>query len=153
MSQRVTRSILVRRSHEDVAAFVTDPHQVLPVVPGFARFAYVDDNVDDRGADAEQWDVFLEVGTLHVGGRVLVVRPSANQLEWQSDRGTRHSFSLEVEPVGEHAQVTMEIEYGLSGLLMARISEILARGIVVRHIEAGLEEIRHHLEYGDVIPA
>ena len=149
MSQRVVRSILVRRPHDEVAAFVTDPHQVLPVVPGFARFAFVDDHV----SGVEEWDVFLEIGTLHVGGRVEVTRPSANRLEWESDRGTRHRFTLEVEPVGEHTELTMEMEYSLSGLLMARVSEMLAKGIVARHLEAGLEEIRHHLEYGDVVPA
>ncbi len=42
MTQRVTRSVTVRRPHEEVAAFVTDPHRVLEVIPGFARFAYVD---------------------------------------------------------------------------------------------------------------
>jgi len=149
VSQRVVRSILVRRRHEEVAAFVTDPHQVLPVVPGFARFAFV----HDAGPGVEEWDVFLEIGTLHVGGRVEVTRPSVRRLAWESGRGTRHRFSLEVQPVGEHAELTMEMEYSLSGLLMARVSELLAKGIVARHLEAGLEEIRHHLEYGDVVPA
>ena len=150
MSQRVVRSIRVRRPVDEVAAFVTDPHKVLPVVPGFARFAFV-----RRTDDAEEWDVFLEIGTLHVGGRVEVTRPSASHLSWQSDRGTRHRFDLAVEPVADDpraARVRMEIEYSLSGLLMARASELLARGIVARHLEAGLEEIRHHLEHGDVLP-
>ena len=150
MSQRVVRSIRVRRPVDEVAAFVTDPHRVLPVVPGFARFAFVGST--DEG---EEWDVFLEIGTLHVGGRVEVTRPSPSHLSWLSDRGTRHRFDLAVEPVTDDpraALVRMEIEYALSGLLMARASELLARGIVARHLEAGLEEIRHHLEHGDVLP-
>jgi carbon monoxide dehydrogenase subunit G len=148
VSQRVVRSIRVRRPLVEVATFVTDPHQVLPVVPGLARFAFVGER-----DGSEEWDVFLEIGTLHVGGRVEVKRPSASHLSWQSDRGTRHRFSLEVEPDGDDAsRVTMDLEYGLSGLLMARISEVLARGIVARHLEAGLEEVRHHLEHGDVLP-
>src|SRR6478735_8918623 len=117
----------------------------LPGVLGFARFAFV-----ARTDEAEEWDVFLEIGTLHVGGRVEVTRPSATHLSWQSDRGTRHRFDLAVEPVSDDpgaALVRMEIEYALSGLLMARASELLARGIVARHLEAGLEEVRHHLEH------
>ena len=147
MTQRVVRSIHVRRPHDEVAAFVTDPHQVLPVVPGFARFAFV-----STTGTSEEWDVFIEIGTLHVGGRVEVTRPSPYRLAWDSDRGTRHRFSLSVEPDGDGAELVMEMEYRLSGMLMARVSEILAKGIVARHLEAGLEEIRHHLEHGDVLP-
>jgi carbon monoxide dehydrogenase subunit G len=151
VSQRVVRSIRVRRPVDEVAAFVTDPHQVLPVVPGFARFAYV----GAAGDGSEEWDVFLEIGTLHVGGRVEVSRPSPYHLAWRSGRGTRHRFDLAVEPVDgepDAALVRMELEYALSGLLMARVSELLAKGIVARHLEAGLEEVRHRLEHGDVLP-
>ena len=117
MTQRVVRSIRVRRPVDEVAAFVTDPHRVLPVVPGFARFAFVGST-----DGAEEWDVFLEIGTLHVGGRVEVTRPSATHLSWRSDRGTWHRFDLVVEPLADDpraALVRMEIEYALSGLLMA----------------------------------
>ena len=164
MTQRVSRSILVRRPHDEVAAFATDPHQVLDVVPGFARFAVV--GADAAGADegSEEWDVFLEIGTLQVGGRVQVSRPTPTCLEWRAERGTRHRFRLEVAAAGDRhgeavddasdaSEVTMTLEYSLSGLLMARASEVLARGIVSRHLEAGLQEIRHHLEHGDVLPA
>lgn len=153
MTTRVVRSIHVRRPPDEVAAFVTDPHQVLPVVPGFARFAFVDKHSVGATTGGEEWDVFLEIGTLHVGGRVEVSRPSDHRLAWESDRGTRHRFALTVEPDGDASELVMELEYSLSGLLMARISELLAKGIVTRHLEAGLEEIRHHLEHGDVLPA
>lgn len=146
MTQRVTRSITVRRSHEDVAAFATDPHRVLEVIPGFGRFSHVGDGPEEG---QEEWDVFLEVGTLHVGGRVLVSRPSANRLEWHSLRGTSHSFSMTVEPLGEHGVLTMTLAYTLPGLLTARLAELVARGITARHLEAGLEQIRHVLEHED----
>ena len=147
MTQRIRRDIVVRRPHEEVAAFVTDPPQLLGAIPGFARFKHL--GPADEPPGAEHYEVFLEIGTLHVGGRVVVLKPSRNRLEWRSDRGTSHSFAMSVEPVGEHALVTVEMEYRLSGLLMARAAERLARGIVVRHLEAGLEEVRHLLEYGD----
>ena len=144
MTQRVTRSITVRRPHEEVSAFVTDPHRVLEVIPGFARFAYVGDG---PAGGEELWDVFLEVGTLHVGGRVLVSHPSAHRLEWQSQRGTAHAFSMDVEPLGEHTRLTMSLAYSFTGWVSARVTELVARGIAARHLDAGLEQIRHLLEH------
>lgn len=144
MTQRVTRSLTVRRPHEEVAAFVTDPHRVLEVIPGFGRFSYVGDG---PVAGEELWDVFLQVGTLHVGGRVLVSHPTPHRLEWHSQRGTAHSFSMAVEPMGEHSVLTMSLAYSFTGWLSARITELVARGITARHLDAGLEQIRHLLEH------
>ena len=144
MTRRVTRSITVRRPHEAVAELTTDPHEVLQVIPGFGRFSYV---ADGAGAGEEEWDVFLQVGTLHVGGRVLVSRPSPHRLEWHSLRGTNHSFAMTVEPLGELSRLTMSLGYTLPGGVAARLTELVARGIVARHLEAGLEQIRHELEH------
>lgn len=147
MTQQVVRAINVRRSYDEVAAFVTDPHRVLEVIPGFARFAFIGPARSEPGS--EEWDVFLEVGTFHVGGRVVVSRPSVNRLEWRSLRGTQQHFSMAVEPLGDHARLTMTLRYTLQGLVVSRLSELLARGMVTRHLEAGLQQVRHHLEYGD----
>lgn len=147
MSQRVVRSITVQRPHDDVAAFVTDPHRVLEVIPGFARFEYVGEG---GSPGQEEWDVFLEVGTFHVGGRVLVAHPRPTRLEWHSRRGTTHSFAMTVEPLGEHALLTMSLAYSFPGSALSRVSEVVARGIVGRHLDAGLEQIRHLLEHEDV---
>ncbi len=144
---RVVRAINVRRPYAEVAQFVTDAHSVLQVIPGFARFSYIGDS--DADPEAQEWDVFLEVSTLHVGGRVLVTKPSPNRLEWRSLRGTDQRFTIEVEPLGDETRLTMSMSYGLSGLVISRISELLARGLVTRHVEAGLQQVRHHLEYGD----
>jgi carbon monoxide dehydrogenase subunit G len=144
MTQRVSRSIMVRRPHDEVAAFATDPHRVLEVIPGFARFEYVGEG---PSPGEELWDVFLEVGTLHIGGRVLVDHPSPHRLEWQAQRGTSHSFAMTVEPVGDDTELTMTLTYSFAGWLSARISEMVARGIAARHLDAGLEEIRHLLEH------
>jgi carbon monoxide dehydrogenase subunit G len=144
MTQRVTRSVTVRRPHDEVAELATDPHRVLEVIPGFSRYAYVGEG---PSADEELWDVFLEVGTLHVGGRVLVSHPSAHRLEWHSQRGATHSFTMTVEPVGEHTQLTMSLAYAFAGSVSARLAELVGRGIVGRHLDAGLEQIRHLLEH------
>lgn len=148
MTQRVTRSITVRRPHDQVARFVTDPHRFLPVIPGFGRFRFVEPGPE---AGEELWDVFLEVGTLHVGGRVVVTRPSVNRLEWRSHRGAVNAFSVNVEPVGEHSRLTMTLDYRFGGFLTGRVTELLGRGVAVRNLEAALHEVRHLLEYGDLV--
>jgi carbon monoxide dehydrogenase subunit G len=145
MSERIVRAINVRRPYAEVAAFVTDPAQSLAAIPGFARFAH--QGPGESGG--EEWDVFLEVGTFHVGGRVLITTPSPNRIQWSPLRGTASHFAMMVEPLGEHARLTMEMEYSLNGLLLARITELLVKGAVSRHLEAGLQEMRHQLEYGE----
>ena len=147
MAQTVVRAINIRRSYDEVALFVTDPHCVLAAIPGFARFAFIGPAQAVPGG--EEWDVFLEVGTFQVGGRVVVTKPSVNRLEWRSLRGTRQRFSMAVEPLGDSARLTMTLRYELSGLVISRVSELLAKGLVTRHVEAGLQLVRHQLEYGD----
>lgn len=148
MNQVVSLSRPVRRPAEVVAAVATDPSLLFPLMPGFGRFAPVGPGSRE---DTEEWDVFLDVGTYNVGGRVEISRPDARTLRWSSLRGTRNDFTLHVEPDPEHVDrctLTMTMGFSLSGLLVARIAALLARGIVVRHLEAGLEQLRHHLEYG-----
>ena len=145
MSERIVRAINVRRPYDEVAEFVTDPATALAAIPGFARFAFQGPGEDG----GEEWDVFLEVGTFHVGGRVLITTPSPNRIEWTPLRGTSSHFVMMVEPLGEHARLTMSMEYSLNGLLLARITELLVKGVVSRHLEAGLQEMRHRLEYGE----
>ncbi|GAA1936519.1 SRPBCC family protein [Nocardioides marmoribigeumensis] len=151
MSERIVRAINVRKPYEEVAAFVTDPAQALAAIPGFARFSYQGPGQAPDASEGEEWDVFLEVGTFHVGGRVLITTPSANRIEWTPLRGTSSHFVMMVEPLGEQARLTMEMEYSLNGLLLARVAELLVKGAVSRHLEAGLQEMRHRLEYGESV--
>ena len=146
MTERIVRAINVRRPYDEVAAFVTDPEQALAAIPGFARFSH-----QGSGDGGEEWDVFLEVGTFHVGGRVLISTPSPHRIQWTPLRGTATRFAMTVEPLGEHARLTMEMEYSLNGLLLAKLSELLVKGAVSRHLEAGLQEMRHRLEYGEPV--
>lgn len=158
MTQRVDRSITIRRPHPEVARFVTDPHRLFEAIPGLARFSLAGSGGGSGGGvgqdvieGEEKWDVFLEVGTLHIGGRVLVRKPSVNRLEWTAERGTRHSFAFNVERLGEHSRLTMTLEYAFAGPVVGPLAELLARGIAARHLEAGLEQVRHLLEHGEPV--
>lgn len=140
----VTRSVLVHRPVDEVAKVATDPDVVFPIIGGFGRFDYISENPDG----SQEWDLYLDVGTIHVGGRVRVDPPTANSIKWRSLRGTRHTARIEVTPAEGGALVSMSVNAYFAGLLAGWVTSVLASGIVARHIEAGLEQLRHHIEYG-----
>lgn len=140
----VTRSVRVRRPVDMVATVATDPDEVFPLISVFGKF----DPVARAPDGSQEWDFFLDVGTIHVGGRVLVEPPSGSILEWHSRRGTRHNGRLEVSPVEGGALVTMSVTVEFAGLLAGWITSLLAQGILARRMEAGLEQLRHNIEYG-----
>lgn len=144
MTTHARADVRIRRHVDEVAGFATDPHQCLPVMTGFGRFRYVQDLPAPKH---QEWEVFLTVGTLQLGGGVEVDLTRERHLIWRSVRGTRHTFAMTVEPVGAHTLLTMRLSLSLSGLLMARAAERVARGIMQRHLEAGAEELRHHAEF------
>lgn len=145
MGATVTRSITVRRAPTEAAKVATDPCVVLPIIGGLGRFEEIDTDANGLG----EWDLFLDVGSVHVGGRVVVERPDFQRLTWHSIRGTRHQLEL---VVGEGAApgeslVTIAMSLQLAGILLSRVAELLAAGIMARHLEAGLQQLRHHLEF------
>ncbi|MGN6162520.1 MAG: hypothetical protein ACTHOG_12565 [Marmoricola sp.] len=143
MAAPVIESILVRRPLEVVAPVATDPHSVLPLVGGWGRF----EMIEERPDGTEEWDLFLDVGTLHVGGRVLVEH-SGTTLSWRALRGTRHTAELLVTAVDDATtQITATMTVEFDGMVAAAITSRLARGIVSRHLQAGLQELRHYLEF------
>lgn len=140
----VTRSVRIRRPVDAVARVATDPEQAFGLIVAFGKF----DPVARTPDGSQEWDLFLDVGTIHVGGRVLVEPPSGAILEWRSYRGTRHNGRLEVSPVEGGALVTMSVTVEFAGLLAGWVTSLLAQGILARRMEAGLEQLRHHIEYG-----
>ena len=144
MATTVTRSVVVRRAVADVAATATDVLTVLPIMGGLGRFRQITEDPTGLG----EWDVYLDVGSVHVGGRVEVSKPDATSMRWDSVRGTRNDFVLEVAPDPEGTLITMSLTLSLAGAVTGRLTELLTRGVVGRHLDAGLEQLRHHLTYG-----
>lgn len=144
MTAIATASAFVRRPVHEVAKYATDPHFTLPLIEGFGRFNFLRD-LPTPGH--QEWDVFLTVGTLQFGGGVDVDLTRERHLIWRSLRGTRHTFDLSVEPVNEGTLLTMEMSITIRGLAMAWMAERISRSILQRHIEAGVHELRHHLEW------
>ena len=142
MTQTVTVDKQIRRPADQVGAFVADPHRFIPALATVGRCEYI----DNRGED-QVWDVFLVSGTIHLGGRVLVTRNGNDGLCWRSLRGTRHVFEVSVHGDGEGSRVTFKLTYSLTGLGIARLSELIGRGIAGRNLQAAVEELRHRLEF------
>lgn len=142
MTQTVTVSRHVRCPLKESSSFVTDPHRLIPQVSTFSRCRFVKSR-----ADGELWDVYLDGGTIQLGGRVLIAPPRGSLLKWRSVQGTRHSFMALVEPEGDGSRLTLSLTFSTKGLGLARLSEWIGRGLVNRNLEAAAEEIRHHLEF------
>jgi hypothetical protein len=142
MAQKVTVSRHIRCPVEKSSAFVTDPHSLLSQVSTFSRCRFIESR-----DDGELWDAYMDSGTIHLGGQVLITHPDASRLRWRSVRGTRQSFEALVEPDGSGSRLTLNLTFSATGFGMAWVSEMLGRGLATRNLEAMAEEIRHHLEF------
>ena len=142
MAQTITVSRHVRRPIEETRAFVTDPHKLLSQMSTLSRCRFIEST-----DDGELWDVFLDSGAVHLGGRVLITLPDGNRLRWRSVRGTRHSFTATAEPDGAGSRLTLSLTFSVTGFGIAWVSEMLGRGMVSRNLDAIVEEIRHYLEF------
>jgi hypothetical protein len=142
VTQTVRVSRHIRRPVEDSGAFITDPHKLLSAVSTLSRCRFI-----ESCNDGELWDIYLDSGTVHLGGRVLISPSDGRRLRWRSVRGTRQSFEALVEPDGEGTRFTMSLTFSVTGLGIAWISEMIGRGLVARNLEAIAEEVRHHLEF------
>lgn len=141
MTQRISVTRRVRRPVHAVAALITDMHALVPALSTFERFAFIDDT--DGG---QLWDVFLESGTIYLGGRVLATTDGSS-LTWRSLRGTRHTFEIATRQDGDGSVITLAMTFTLAGIGTAFFTEFIGRGIVSRTLEAAAEQIRHHLEF------
>ena len=140
----VTRSVLVRRPVDEVAKVAIDPDVVFPILGDFGKF-----NLITRYPDGSQeWDLHIDVGTIHVGSRIRVEPPSEYTLVWRWLRGTRHQAHIEVSSAEDGTTVTMAVTLQFAGLVAGWITGRLAQGILGRRMAAGLQQLRHHIEYG-----
>lgn len=141
MPQTVSVSSHIRRPVEEAGSFISDPHKLFAPVSTFNRCRFI-----EATDDGELWDVYMDSGTIYLGGRVLITS-GPNCLSWRSVRGTRHSFEARAEKDADGSRLTLSLMFSASGFAIARISELIGRGLVARNLEAAAQEIRHHLEF------
>ncbi len=142
MTQTLSVTRRVRCPADEAGAFITDMPKLVSTVSGFTRCQFISD-----GDDGQLWDVFMQSGTIYLGGQVAVTQVDPRRLSWQSVSGTRHSFDARVEDDHGASRVTLTMSFSLGGRGVGFFSELVGRGIVSRTLEAAAEEIRHHLEF------
>ncbi|WP_026918550.1 SRPBCC family protein [Gordonia shandongensis] len=140
-----TRSITVRRPVRDAARVVTDPAAVMAAVSTLGRAARTDDAADG----AQQWSVFIVLGTMYMGGTVRIDHASDGVLAWHAVSGFRHSARFEAVPDGDGSTVSVTFDFLIGGAITGRLTARLVQGYVARSAEAVLEQLRHSIEFPD----
>jgi hypothetical protein len=79
MTQTVGVSRHIRCPAGEASAVVTDPRNLLSKIETISRCRFI-----ESGDDGELWDVYLDSGTVHLGGRVLITSPDKNRMQWKS---------------------------------------------------------------------
>lgn len=142
----VTKTIRVRRAAPEMIAVLENPDQLMAIVGGFGRATYLRTRMDQ----SQEWELFFQLGTMYIGGRVLVETTGSELLGWHSISGFTHSTRFQVRPCGpEECEVRATTVLSLDGMLAARVAGLLVRGFIGRNLEATLEALRHYAEYGD----
>lgn len=141
----VSRSITVAAPVARVAAVVTDPAAVFELIGALGRTKLVATHADG----SQDWDLYLDIGTMFLGGRVTVDPPTPDAISWRSTRGTRHDAHAEVVGADGGARVTMTTTVQFSGMVTGRLAAWLSRDILGRQIDAGLQRLRHRVEWTD----
>lgn len=143
----VFRSIRVHRPLDEVCAVITDPAIAFSIIGDFGRFEKIADLPDG----AQEWDLFLPVGTVHIGGRVLVPPRRPDELTWTSIRGTHNHARVWATEEGEGTRINMSIGVTFVGMVSGWLAGLLAKDILARHVQASLEQLRHHIEYAALL--
>src|SRR5699024_6506968 len=120
----MSRSIVVRRPVDQVARLLGDPSEVMAVIGDHGRTA----RVGAAGDGAEQWEVFLVLGTMYMGGRVRIDEAHDGALAWHAVSGFQHDARFEAAAYlygdhgtaapGEAATLSVHFELRLDGLLI-----------------------------------
>ena len=142
MTQNVTVSRHVRCPVDKSSAFVTDPRSLLSQMSTLSRCRFI-----ESCDDGELWDAYLDTGTIYLGGASAHHTARRQPTALETVRGTRHTFEALVEPDGAGSRLTMTMTFSATGYGIARLTELLGRGLAGRNLEAMAEEVRHHLEF------
>lgn len=141
----VRRSIDVRGPVGAVDDVLADPDAVMAVVTEFGRTRFIVAHEDGT----QEWDVFIVLGAMHVGGRVLVDRLGSGSLTWHSVSGIANTVSITSAGDGDGARIIAGVELWLEGAITGRLTAVLVRSVIGRYLDAMLERLRHRVEYGE----
>ena len=141
---QISRSISLNVEPEKVFALVSDPSRYCEFFEGVTRWKPLSDDV---GVGA-RFRVLMQVGAIEAGGTVRVSEWSdPTKIAWESEAGIHQRGRWLISERGSETQLTLEIDYSLSGGPAGWLVERMAARIVGRHIWATLLAARRILEF------
>jgi ribosome-associated toxin RatA of RatAB toxin-antitoxin module len=140
---KVSRSILIDESPDDVFSLVSDPKRYPEFFQGVTRWKPLSDDV---GVGA-RFRVLMQVGAIEAGGVVRVCEwEDPTTIAWESESGVRQRGRWQTAEEGSKTLLRLEVEYSLSGGPAGWLVERMTSRIVGRHAWATLLAARRILE-------
>ncbi|WP_182347839.1 hypothetical protein [Tomitella gaofuii] len=140
----MTRSVTVHRPLSASSAVLARPDEVMAVIADLGRTA----RVEDAGDGAEQWEVFILLGTMYVGGRVRIGQAGDGVLAWHSESGFHHHARFEAVADGDLSAIRLHFDFRIDGVFTGWLAARLVHGYIGRFADAVLESLRHRIEFG-----
>ncbi|HYN35722.1 MAG TPA: SRPBCC family protein [Actinomycetota bacterium] len=141
---KVERSISVEREPEAVFDFISDFSKYADFFVGITKWESRSE--ETKGIDA-LYRVLMRVGSIEAGGTIRVSEwDPPTSIRWEADRGIRQRGSWYLAPNVEGTELTLAIEFDLSGGPVGALVERLAGRIVGRNMWATLLAARRRLE-------
>ena len=145
---RVERSISIDRDPKAVFAVVSDPTRYADFFVGITRWEPLDQKKRGIGA---RYRVLMQVGSIEAGGIVRVdTWDEPHTIEWEAETGIRQRGSWELVGDEDATDLTLTIEFDLSGGPVGVLVERLTGRIVARNMWATLLAARRILEEENV---
>ncbi|HLM25739.1 MAG TPA: AMP-binding protein [Thermoleophilaceae bacterium] len=146
---RIEEKIDVDAPRDAVWELVHDPSNYPRLMSGITRFEAEGGDEDEPGRGS-RYEMRMHVGSADVGGLVeLVEFEPRRDLAWTSVTGIdqRGRWRLRENDDGT-TRVTLRLQYGAPGGLLAAVSDRLSAPIVSGHLKRSLEKLKRELEGG-----
>ncbi len=146
---RVEQKIVVEAPREEAWELVRDPANYPRLMAGITRFEAQTDDATEPGMGS-RYSMRMHVGSADVGGLVEVVEfDEPGDLAWTSVTGIdqRGRWRLRENDDGT-TTVTLRLQYGAPGGLLAAVADRLSAPTVSGHLKRSLENLKRELEGG-----
>lgn len=138
------KAIVIAREPAAVFALIADPSRYEAFFVGMTRWS--SRSKEQRGPGA-RYRVLIKVGSIEAGGVVRVTQwQEPKAIAWESELGIHQSGRWLVKRHAEGTELTLEIDFDLSGGPVGAIVERLAGRMVSRNMWATLMSARRLVE-------
>ena len=140
----LSETILIAATPAEVFELVDDPARYHEFFVGVTRWEPRSKKLRGVGA---KFRVLMQVGSIQAGGTVRVVeRKRPKLIRWESEQGIHQAGAWSLEKVEDGTELTLDIEFDLSGGHVGALVARLAGRIVARNMWATLMAARRVVE-------